>query len=305
MDLNLTDAIIAKTQRNTGLFSKKTVLEVGPGPGSLTRSIIHHGCQKLVVVEKDRRFLPALTQIKESVEERRIDIVLTDILKVDERSLFDSLDAPVRGWDEEADCVIVGNLPFSVSTPLLMKWIRQLHWRKGVFAYGRVPLSLMFQRELADRLISSPGTREYGRLAVMVQIFCHVKIITHIGRRNFVPAPDVDASMVYFEPRLKPVGEVDLQALDELTRLAFNQKRKVIGNSIKYIHENAGVLLKIAGINPQLRGEQIPLEKWCLLSTVYRRSIFYRQDKINAYDKDGNDASKLLTLEDLENMGEM
>lgn len=138
-----------KIARSSGSLRDSTVLEVGPGPGSLTRSILNAGAKRLIVVEKDRRFMPALETIKGAVQQDRMTIYENDILKVDEKQLLEAAGAQKVAWAEEPLVKIVGNLPFGIATELTLKWIHQVQKREGPFAFGRVPMVLLFQKEVA------------------------------------------------------------------------------------------------------------------------------------------------------------
>eukprot|EP01125_Pyxidicula_operculata_P022137 TRINITY_DN8908_c0_g1_i1.p1 TRINITY_DN8908_c0_g1~~TRINITY_DN8908_c0_g1_i1.p1 ORF type:complete len:315 (+),score=53.03 TRINITY_DN8908_c0_g1_i1:95-946(+) len=279
MDLNLTDKLVDRAATFSGPLHKKTVIEVGPGPGPLTRSILKAGCKNLILVEKDPRFLPALNMLKEAAEGKsKVTIVQGDILDVDEEQLLDESQlATKKAWEDPSDVLIVGNLPFAVATELLLKWIRQIHRRAGAFAYGRAGMALMFQKEVAHRIVAQPGSKEYNRLSVMTQHCATANLIFDIGRKNFVPQPEVDAGVVYIEPLVKHVRDVDIVALEKLCSQVFTQKRKIVSNSIKTVHSDAGVLLELTGIDPTLRPEEIPVSDWCLLANVYKNSVFYKK----------------------------
>jgi len=279
MDLNITDKIIHRTESKGGSFYGKTVLEVGPGPGSLTRSIVKAGCKNVVLVEKDMRFVPTLEMLKDAVAvgETNIHINLADALRVDENELLKVAGAIPKPWEEESDVVVVGNLPFSVSTELLIKWMHQVHHRTGAFAYGRTGMALMFQKEVAERIVAKPGCKDFNRLSIMVQHCCEASLIFNIGSKNFVPQPKVDASMVYIRPLVTPIDVVDIDALELICRLVFTQKRKIIGNAIKVLGNEAGVLLELSGIDQNLRAEEISVKDWCFLSKVFKLSTFYQK----------------------------
>jgi len=281
LDLNVSNKIISKTAANIGPLVGKTVIEVGPGPGPLTRSILNSGCQNLIVVEKDVRFLSSLNMLKDAAEKKnaKLTIINDDIMDVDEKQLLEQAGHTKKcSWNETSDIVIIGNLPFSVSTALVIKWIRQIHNRTGAFAYGRTAMALTFQKEVAHRIVAQPGSKEYNRLSVMVQHCCDTKLLFDIGSKNFVPQPKVDAGVVYIEPKIKPEIDVDVYALEQMCRLIFSGKRKIIANGVKNIDPMAGVLLELAGINPQVRAEEVDVNHLCLLSNIYKASSFYKQE---------------------------
>eukprot|EP01124_Arcella_intermedia_P029338 TRINITY_DN6176_c0_g1_i1.p1 TRINITY_DN6176_c0_g1~~TRINITY_DN6176_c0_g1_i1.p1 ORF type:complete len:310 (-),score=77.39 TRINITY_DN6176_c0_g1_i1:145-1074(-) len=279
LDLNVTNKMVGKTTHRVGPMLRKTVIEVGPGPGPLSRSILNAGCPNLILVEKDPRFLPSLEMLKEASEKTcKVDIHQGDILEVDEAKLLASTNTQKKAWSDSSDVVILGNLPFAVSTPLVIKWMKQLHHRQGAFSYGRTPMTLTFQKEVAERIVALPGCRQYNRLSIMVQHLCEAKMLFEIGAKNFVPQPKVDAGVVYMEPKIKPDIEVDIDVLEQFCRIVFSQKRKVIGNCIKKIDDKAGVLLELGGIDPSLRPEQISVNNYCLLANLYRNSTFYNPE---------------------------
>eukprot|EP01126_Amoeba_proteus_P026748 TRINITY_DN2648_c0_g1_i8.p1 TRINITY_DN2648_c0_g1~~TRINITY_DN2648_c0_g1_i8.p1 ORF type:complete len:320 (-),score=41.42 TRINITY_DN2648_c0_g1_i8:23-982(-) len=288
MDLNLTDKIIQRTQKRTGPLFGKTVIEVGPGPGSLTRSILAERPKNLVLIEKDLRFKSAMEMLKDAATDTNVHVVYEDVLNVDENKLLTEVGATKKQWEEQAEVVILGNLPFSVSTELLLKWIRQIHYKEGAFAFGRAGMCLTFQKEVGHRIVSRPCSKDYNRLSVMVQHNCNATLLFDIGPKNFVPQPKVSASVVYVEPLLKPVGEVDIKALEQLCRLVFGTKRKVMSNGIKNVDLAGGALLDLSGIDPTKRPEEISVRDWCLLSNVYKHSIFYQSSldqRINIMDE--------------------
>lgn len=166
--------MIAKVVRHAGDLTNKTVVEVGPGPGSLTREILTRGVRHLHAVELDRRFFPLLDQLKECVTPGVFDYVHADVLQYDIGAALPS-DA-ARDWmsDELPPCHLIGNLPFNVSTPLIIRWLQQMHERKGAWRFGRVPATLTFQHEVADRMVAVESARNRCRLSLMCQIYCHV-----------------------------------------------------------------------------------------------------------------------------------
>jgi len=139
-------------------------------------------------------------------------------------------------------------------------------------------MALTFQKEVAHRIVAQPGSKEYNRLSVMVQHCCDAKLLFDLGAKNFVPQPEVDAGVVYIEPKVKPEITVDVNVLESVCRSIFSQKRKIIGNCIKTIDEDAGILLELAGIQPQLRPEDVSVRDYCLLANIYKASKFYRED---------------------------
>jgi dimethyladenosine transferase 1 len=291
LDLNITDKIV----RHAGDLTTKTVVEVGPGPGSLTRSILKARARRLIVVEKDRRFLPALELLKSaagtidpiigndqktqetssSERQERMHIVLEDVLQLDEESVLRRFHQPNVRWDSGlVPITVIGNLPFSISTELLLKWIRQIPTRRGLFRFGRVPFILTFQEEVAQRICASPSSVAYGRLSVMTQTFCAVRRLFDIPGECFVPAPQVNASVVYVEPLQQPLALVpSVHILEYICRQVFGQRRKTLANSIKTLGPQGAKLLALSGLDPQLRPEDLTVVQWCHLASLAAKHL--------------------------------
>lgn len=198
----------------------------------------------MVAVEKDERFLPALQLLQRAVGEDRMSIELTDALQMDEAKILAKVGAVARSWEDPdvAPIHIVGNLPFAVSAELLLKWIRQIPARTGAFKFGRVPLTLLFQKEVADRIIASPGSKghAYGRLSVMSQHCASVSRRFDVSRKVFVPSPDVDATVVSLVPSVVPRVNVKLSSLEYVLRQMFGQRRKTLRNSVSTLEFGEG-----------------------------------------------------------------
>jgi dimethyladenosine transferase 1 len=183
------------------------VLEVGAGPGNLTRALLSNGCKHVIAIEKDTRFVPALQLLQHAVGVERMSIVVCDALDMDEEKLLRDAGAPVTPWTSTAPVTnvqVVGNLPFAVSTELLLKWLRHIPNREGAFRFGRIPMTLLFQLEVAQRLYAPVASPSYGRLSVMSQYCAHVHKRFNISRAAFVPRPDVDTAVVTIVPRIDP-----------------------------------------------------------------------------------------------------
>ena len=266
LDMNLCKRI-AKT---CGNLQNSTVIEVGSGPGNLTRALFIGGAKHVICVEKDERFLPALELLREAVGKDKMSIVLGDAMDVDEGKLLKEQEVEPWDWDSEESCPIhiVGNLPFSVSTALLLKWIKQMPKREGAFSFGRCPLTLLFQKEVAYRLFATPGCREFSRLSVMSQNCAQVIKKFDIKGKAFVPPPNVDSGVVTLIPRVKPLTDVSVDSLEYVLMKAFGQKRKMLRNAIQML-EFGNEILAEANIDEEKRCEQITIKEWGMLTRLY------------------------------------
>jgi 16S rRNA (adenine1518-N6/adenine1519-N6)-dimethyltransferase len=239
-DANLTDRIA----RAAGDLGGGSVIEVGPGPGGLTRSLLAAGAELVIAVEKDPRCVAALTALAAAVP-GRLQVVEADALAVDLRALA----PPPRR--------VVANLPFNVATPLLIRWLQQADDFAG--------FTLMFQKEVADRLTAAPGTTAYGRLTVIATWKCEVRREFNVDRHAFVPPPRVTSTVVTLKPRPQPLAPAAWTALETVTAAAFGQRRKMLRKSLRAI----GLDPAAAGIEPTLRAEQLGVEQFCALARVF------------------------------------
>lgn len=246
LDLNLT----AKIARAAGNLSACDVLEVGPGPGGLTRGLLVEGARHVLAVEKDPRCMPALAEIA-AVYPGRLDVINGDALEVD---VLSHLTPPVR---------IVANLPYNVGTELLIRWLTPQVWPPFWES-----LTLMFQKEVAERIIAKPRSDHYGRLALLVQWRCDAKIVLHLPPEAFTPAPKVHSAVVHLTRLPEPRYPADEAMLQRVTAMGFNQRRKMLRSSLKALGPEIEAQLQAAGIDPTARAEEIPLEKFCALSLI-------------------------------------
>jgi 16S rRNA (adenine1518-N6/adenine1519-N6)-dimethyltransferase len=245
LDLNLTGRI-ARTARP---FAGMTIVEVGPGPGGLTRALLAEGAEQVIAVEKDARFLPALAMVAEHYP-GRLTLVEADALEVDWSRLLPS-GRPAR---------IIANLPYSVATPLLTGWLKTEPWPPW---WDR--MVLMFQREVAERIAAKPGGKDYGRLAVLSQWRAEVRTLFHLPPRAFTPPPKVASTLVEFVPRVAPLAVGSTAMLEAVTAAAFGQRRKMLRASLKGL-PGAVECLEAVGIDPADRAEQIDVARFCALA---------------------------------------
>lgn len=244
LDLNLTQRIVEVA----GDLSGVTVFEIGPGPGGLTRAIMDSKAQKVIVVEKDERCLPVLNQIVDAYNDSRMQIICGDALK---ENLTELAPAPR---------VVIANLPYNVGTPMLISWLKQIDEYQS--------LTLMFQAEVANRIVAKPGTKAYGRLSILAQFCCNVSCPLKIPAKAFTPPPKVDSAIVHLTPRTNRPNDIDLSALEKVTGTAFGQRRKMLRVSLKPL--GGEDLLVKAGINPRERAEQLTLEDFETLARLVK-----------------------------------
>ncbi|CAO3577785.1 unnamed protein product [Absidia cylindrospora] len=226
LDKNITDKIVrcASLSANVPL-----VVEVGPGPGLLTRSILDAGVNNMVAVEKDDRFQPTLRQLAEA-SENRLKVIQGNMLEISHQSILDKAHIDTA----TSPLHIMGNLPFNVATPLLLQWLHLLAGRQGLFGvspHGAV-MTLMFQKEVGDRLAAKASTGHRGRLAIMAQSLCDVEEVYHVPASVFVPKPKVDASVIQLVPKENPFSDHQeaYLTLENVLRYYFTKRRKTVGH---------------------------------------------------------------------------
>jgi 16S rRNA (adenine1518-N6/adenine1519-N6)-dimethyltransferase len=241
LDLNLT----ARIARAAGKIDEGTVIEIGPGPGGLTRALLAQGAAEVIAIERDRRFLPALADIQAAYP-GRLQVIEGDALKID----VGHLGKPPRR--------IVANLPYNIATPLLIDWLKR----------GRVlaGLTIMLQTEVAERLAAKPRSKDYGRLSVLVQWLAEIQRLFDVPARAFSPPPKVSSSIVQLIPREKPLFPAELAVLERVTQAAFGQRRKMLRQSLKRLAPDPVALMVQAGIEPTDRAEQLSVEQFCALA---------------------------------------
>lgn len=241
LDLNITRKIARLAEVGDG----DHVIEVGPGPGGLTRALLETGA-RVTAIEKDERFAPLLAELSSSSD--GLTLIFADALRVDEASI--SAGAPAH---------VVSNLPYNVGTPLLIKWLTG--------PWTPQSLTLMFQREVADRITEGPGEEAYGRLAVIVQATCRARRVMDVPAKAFSPPPRVESAVVRLEPLTERPAPARLDALQKITAAAFGQRRKMLRSSLKLMGGEA--LIEAAGLDPQARAETIPVAGFLALADAW------------------------------------
>ncbi|RCW79688.1 16S rRNA (adenine(1518)-N(6)/adenine(1519)-N(6))-dimethyltransferase RsmA [Paracoccus lutimaris] len=244
LDLNLT----AKIARAAGDLTGCDVIEVGPGPGGLTRGLLAEGARHVLAIEKDARALPALAEISDAYP-GRLTVINGDALEIDPLA---HLTPPIR---------IVANLPYNVGTELLIRWLTPAAWPPFWQS-----LTLMFQKEVAERIVARPGGKAYGRLAVLAQWRSDARIVMTLPPEAFVPAPKIHSAVVHLTALPEPRYPADPAVLNRVVAAGFNQRRKMLRASLKGLHPRIEELLLEAGIAPTARAEEIGLEQFCALA---------------------------------------
>jgi 16S rRNA (adenine1518-N6/adenine1519-N6)-dimethyltransferase len=247
LDLNLT----ARIARTAGPLAGVTVIEVGPGPGGLTRALLAEGAGKVVAIERDERALPALAQIAAACP-GRLEVISGDALEIDYRALASG---PTR---------IVANLPYNIATPLLTGWLTAEPWPPFYES-----LTLMFQREVAERIVAKPGDKAFGRLGVLCGWRSEARIAFNVDRNAFTPPPNVTSTVVQLKPRAADDG-VAVRDLEAVTRAAFGQRRKMIRQSLKSTGVPVERLLEAAGLEGDERAEDLPVAAFLAMAKALR-----------------------------------
>jgi 16S rRNA (adenine1518-N6/adenine1519-N6)-dimethyltransferase len=250
LDFNLTRRIA----KAGGPLEGTTIVEIGPGPGGLTRALLLDGAARVIAIEKDRRCLPALAEIAAAYP-GRLKIIEADALEMDYAKL--NLALPSR---------IIANLPYSVATPLLIGWLKTSPWPPW---FDR--LVLMFQREVAERIVAKPRSKDYGRLSVIAQWRTKSRILFGIPARAFTPVPKVDSSLVELVPTADPAPPCDIAVLEKVTAAAFGQRRKMLRSSLRQITPDAEALLNSLGIAPTARAEELAVADFARLANALGR----------------------------------
>lgn len=252
LDLNLTRRIA----RAGGPVEGRTVVEVGPGPGGLTRALLMEGARRVIAVERDARCLPALAEIGEHYPER---------LSVTEGDALDA-DWPALIANPNEKAIVAANLPYGAATTLLIGWLETEPWPPW---WDR--MVLMFQKEVAERIVAAPGSKAYGRLSVISQWRAEAHIALTLPPEVFTPPPKISSAVVVFTPRASPQPACSVKALGQVTAAAFGQRRKMLRVALKTLVPDPDALLDAAGIAPNLRAERLTVREFACLARVYER----------------------------------
>tara|TARA_B000000532_G_scaffold95955_1_gene76958 strand:+ start:2245 stop:3078 length:834 start_codon:yes stop_codon:yes gene_type:complete len=249
LDLNLT----SKIARYAGNLDQFDILEIGPGPGGLTRSLLNEGARKVVAIEKDSRCIEALEEIQATFP-GRLKLLQGDALST---NASEHLADPVR---------IIANLPYNIGTELLVRWLTSKTWPSFWQS-----MTLMFQKEVANRIVASPGSKAYGRLSVMSQWRCDTKIAFHVPASAFTPPPKVESTLVHFESLKEPKFPAEVEVLEFVVSKAFNQRRKMLRGALKGYFQNVEEGLLSIGVLPTKRAEDITVQEYCAMSQILIR----------------------------------
>ena len=249
LDLNLT----SKIARYAGNLDQFDILEIGPGPGGLTRSLLHEGARKVVAIEKDNRCIEALEEIQATFP-GRLKLLQGDALST---NASEHLADPVR---------IIANLPYNIGTELLVRWLTSKTWPSFWQS-----MTLMFQKEVANRIVASPGSKAYGRLSVMSQWRCDTKIAFNVPATAFTPPPKVESALVHFEALKEPKFPAEVEVLEFVVSKAFNQRRKMLRGALKGYFQNVEEGLLSIGVLPTKRAEDITVQEYCAMSKILIR----------------------------------
>ena len=249
LDLNLT----SKIARYAGNLKQSDVLEIGPGPGGLTRSLLNEGARQVVSIEKDKRCIAALEEIQ-SLFPGRFKLLQGDALSMNVTQYFTD---PIK---------IIANLPYNIGTELLVRWLNSKNWPSFWQS-----MTLMFQKEVANRIVARPGSKAYGRLSVMSQWRCNTKIAFNIPATAFTPPPKVESAVVHFEALNEPKFPAEVDNLEFVVSKAFNQRRKMLRGALKGHFKNVEEGLFSSGVLPTKRAENITIQEYCAMSQILIR----------------------------------
>jgi 16S rRNA (adenine1518-N6/adenine1519-N6)-dimethyltransferase len=253
LDLNVTRRIArAAADDGSRPLADATIIEIGPGPGGLTRALLETGAKRVVAIERDRRAIAALEELAAAYP-GRLELIEGDALELDPAALAE----PPRQ--------IIANLPYNIATALLLRWLDRIGDYRS--------LTLMFQREVAERLVAAPRSPAYGRLSVIVQWLAEPKILFDLPPSAFVPPPKVTSSIVSLAPRTEPLAPADKAALERVTAAAFGQRRKMLRASLRTLRVPVEPLLQAAGVTPTARPEELSVDEFCALARAMQAAV--------------------------------
>jgi 16S rRNA (adenine1518-N6/adenine1519-N6)-dimethyltransferase len=252
--------LLARIAAAAGDLAGRTVLEVGPGPGGLTRALLGTAADRVIAIESDPRCIAALQSLVAAAN-GRLALIAGDALEIG-LDRFDPPPAPSPALGEKL--TIVANLPYNVGTALLLRWLDHLPRIEA--------MTLMFQKEVADRLVAAPKSGSYGRLSVMVQWCCRTERLFNLPAKAFVPPPKVASALVRLEPRAAPLFPAERSALERVLAAAFGQRRKMLRASLKSLGPEPLALIESAGLAPTARAEEIDIEGFCRLAIAWAAS---------------------------------
>jgi 16S rRNA (adenine1518-N6/adenine1519-N6)-dimethyltransferase len=256
LDLNLTRRIA----RAAGPLEGTTIYEVGPGPGGLTRALLMEGAARVIAVERDTRCIAALEDIARAYP-GRLEIVEDDALDIEEVELL-------RGHNVSGPLRIASNLPYNIGSALLVKWLTQQNWPPFWES-----LTLMFQREVAQRLVAQPGNKDYGRLSILTQWRAKPRLLFDVSPQAFTPPPKVTSAIVRIEPLAQPIADARLEDLEAVTKAAFGHRRKMLRQSLKSLSPDTAALIAHAELNPEERAERLTIAQFAALARAYREAV--------------------------------
>lgn len=296
--------LIDKIVRAAGHIENHVVCEVGPGPGGITRSIVHQAPRKLILVEKDRRFLPSLELLADACKDKvEFDIVTGDILKTDVSQYFPS--DIKHGWKDPPPPInLIGNLPFSISTILIIRWLESISKQEGPWEFGRTRMTLTFQKEVAERMAAPMLDKQRCRLSVMCQNWCKVNYKFDIPGRAFLPKPDVDVGVVTLTPLKEPIIKLPFKLVEKVLRHIFSMRQKysIRGASTLFpedVREEMGSkMYQLADIDPVTRPFQLANTEFSRLCHAYNE-IIQKHPELEHYDYRGPKNKKVAVEEEV------
>ncbi len=260
LDLNVTEKIVRLYEQNNGTLKDRHCLEIGPGPGGLTRAILKQSPKSFLAIEKDDRFLPLLSDVSKNAPDTDITIHHGDALDHDLISYAQTLDATKT---PDAKISILANLPYNVGTLLLLNWLNQMEHIDG--------MALMFQKEVAMRIVADTRTKNYGRLSVISQYLCDTKWLMKLPASAFTPPPKVESCVVYFKAKKDyETRKIILPYLERITKSAFGQRRKMLRQSLKSVWKDPSAALNACGIKETVRAEELSVDDFVMLATYLK-----------------------------------